>query len=194
MPNSYMPHLLITDEEPAICDALAEIAATEGYTFAVARDIRLARIQLERQMIGRSPAMQQLCIHIEKVAPTQATVLLMGKSGTGKELAAQAIHLASPRHNKPFLAVNYYAISPNLIESELFGHEKGSFTGADRQHMGYFERAQGGTLFLDEITQMSIKLQVRLLRVLETGRFMRVGTFAPDAIKAIQKYSWPDNI
>src|SRR5690606_2339961 len=92
------------------------------------------------------------------------------------ELAAEAIHLASPRHSKPFMPVNCGAIAPNLIESELFGHEKGSFTGADRQRIGYFERAQGGTLFLDEITEMSIELQVRLLRVLETGRFMRVGT------------------
>ncbi len=128
------------------------------------------------KMIGKSPAIQLLCAHIEKVAPTQATVLLVGESGTGKELAAEAIHLASPRRKKPFMPVNCGAISPNLIESELFGHEKGSFTGADRQHKGYFERASGGTLFLDEITEMSMELQVRLLRVLETGKFMRVGT------------------
>ena len=128
------------------------------------------------KMIGKSPAMQLLCAHIEKVAPTRATVLLVGESGTGKELAAEAIHLASPRHEQPFMPINCGAISPNLIESELFGHEKGSFTGADRQHKGYFERAKGGTLFLDEITEMSMELQVRLLRVLETGRFMRVGT------------------
>ncbi|MYN13024.1 response regulator [Pusillimonas sp. TS35] len=128
------------------------------------------------KMIGSSRAMQLLCAHIEKVAPTQATVLLVGESGTGKELAAEAIHLASPRSEGPFIAINCGAISPNLIESELFGHEKGSFTGADRQHKGYFERARGGTIFLDEITEMSMELQVRLLRVLETGRFMRVGT------------------
>lgn len=128
------------------------------------------------RIVGKSPAIQLLCAHIEKVAPTQATVLLVGESGTGKELAAEAIHLASPRHKKPFMAVNCGAISPNLIESELFGHEKGAFTGADKQHKGYFERADGGTLFLDEITEMSMELQVRLLRVLETGRFMRVGT------------------
>lgn len=128
------------------------------------------------KMIGTSRAMQLLCTYIEKVAPTQATVLLVGESGTGKELAAEAIHLASSRHDKPFMPINCGAISPNLIESELFGHEKGSFTGADRQHKGYFERARGGTLFLDEITEMSMDLQVRLLRVLETGRFMRVGT------------------
>lgn len=128
------------------------------------------------KIIGKSPAIELLCSHIEKVAPTSATVLLIGESGTGKELAAEAIHLASRRRAKPFMPVNCGAISPNLIESELFGHEKGSFTGADRQHKGYFERASGGTLFLDEITEMSMELQVRLLRVLETGRFMRVGT------------------
>ena len=127
------------------------------------------------RIVGDSPAIQLLCAHIEKVAPTQATVLLVGESGTGKELAAEAIHLASTRHEMPFMAVNCGAISPNLIESELFGHEKGAFTGADRQHKGYFERANGGTLFLDEITEMSMDLQVRLLRVLETGCFMRVG-------------------
>lgn len=129
-----------------------------------------------QRIVGESPAIQLLCAHIEKVAPTQATVLLVGESGTGKELAAEAIHLASRRRASAFMAVNCGAISPNLIESELFGHEKGSFTGADRQHKGYFERAHGGTLFLDEITEMSMELQVRLLRVLETGRFMRVGT------------------
>ena len=128
------------------------------------------------RIVGKSPAIQLLCAHIEKVAPTMATVLLVGESGTGKELAAEAIHLASPRHDKPFMAVNCGAISPNLIESELFGHEKGAFTGAERQHKGYFERANGGTIFLDEITEMSMELQVRLLRVLETGCFMRVGS------------------
>ncbi len=259
-----MPHLLITDDDAAIRELIAQIAGDEGYTVAQAGDIRQARIQIERQkpdvvlldmqlpdgdgmefwnsqalsdsqvvfitahssvdsaiqalrcgavdyllkpvslrrlqgvlreiksllqeqplpgatdwfakMIGHSRPMQLLCAHIEKVAPTRATVLLVGESGTGKELAAEAIHLASPRHEKPFMPVNCGAISPNLIESELFGHEKGSFTGADRLHKGYFERASGGTLFLDEITEMSMELQVRLLRVLETGRFMRVGT------------------
>src|SRR5690606_32764936 len=128
------------------------------------------------RIVGKSPAIQLLCAHIEKVAPTQATVLLVGESGTGKELAAEAIHLASPRHKKPFMAVNCGAISPNLIESELFGHEKGAFTGADKQHKGYFERADGGTLLLDEITEMSMAMQGLLLAVLETTRFMRAGT------------------
>ena len=133
-------------------------------------------------MVGKSRALELLCAHIEKVAPTQATVLLIGESGTGKELAAEAIHRASTRHKQPLISINCGAISSNLIESELFGHEKGSFTGADRQHKGYFERACGGTLFLDEITEMSLELQVRLLRVLETGRFMRVGTHEEIAV------------
>lgn len=128
------------------------------------------------RMVGDSNPMKVLRQHIEKVAPTRATVLLVGESGTGKELAAEAVHLASARRDKPFMPLNCGAISPNLIESELFGHEKGSFTGADRQHKGYFERAHGGTLFLDEITEMPMELQVRLLRVLETGAFMRVGS------------------
>jgi len=127
-------------------------------------------------MLGVSPAMQKLYEHISRVAPTEATVLLLGESGTGKELVAQTIHLQSRRHKQPFLPVNCGAISPQLIESEIFGHEKGSFTGADRQHKGYFERASGGTLFLDEVVEMPIELQVKLLRVLETGSFMRIGS------------------
>jgi two-component system response regulator AtoC len=128
------------------------------------------------QMLGAAPVMQKLYNHIGRVAPTEATVLLLGESGTGKELAAQTIHDLSLRQKQPFLPVNCGAISPQLIESEIFGHEKGSFTGADRQHKGYFERANGGTLFLDEITEMPIELQVKLLRVLETGSFMRIGS------------------
>jgi DNA-binding NtrC family response regulator len=113
---------------------------------------------------------------IARVAPTEATVLLLGESGTGKEIAARTIHELSRRRKLPFLAINCGAISPNLIENEMFGHERGSYTGADRQHKGYFEQAHGGTLFLDEITEMPLELQVRLLRVLETGQLMRIGT------------------
>lgn len=128
------------------------------------------------RMYGVSPRMCELYRQISRVAPLGLTVLLIGESGTGKELAAHAVHELSPRRQRPFIAVNCGAISPNLIESEMFGHERGSFTGADRQHKGYFERADGGTLFLDEVTEMPLDLQVKLLRVLETGRFMRVGT------------------
>ncbi len=128
------------------------------------------------KLFGKSERMQELYRQIGRVAPTTVTTLLIGESGTGKELAAHAIHELSPRRQRPFIAVNCGAISPNLIESEMFGHERGSFTGADRQHKGYFERADGGTLFLDEVTEMPLDLQVKLLRVLETGQFMRVGT------------------
>ncbi|QRR32613.1 sigma-54-dependent Fis family transcriptional regulator [Hydrogenophaga sp. YM1] len=125
---------------------------------------------------GQSPAMRRVYEQIHRVAPTSVTVLITGESGSGKELVAQTVHGFSRRHAGPFLAVNCGAISPHLMESEIFGHEKGSFTGADRQHLGFFERAGGGTLFLDEITEMPLDLQVKLLRVLETGRFMRVGS------------------
>ena len=127
------------------------------------------------QLWGRSPNMLRVYEQISRVAGTGVTVFITGESGTGKEVVAQTIHDLSRRRKMPFLGVNCGAISPNLIESEIFGHEKGSFTGADRQHQGFFERAAGGTLFLDEITEMPLDLQVKLLRVLETGRFMRVG-------------------
>jgi two-component system response regulator AtoC len=125
---------------------------------------------------GKSPPMQRLYEQISRVASTSVTVFVTGQSGTGKEVVAQTVHDLSRRRKHPFLAVNCGAISPNLIESEIFGHEKGSFTGAERQHQGFFERASGGTLFLDEITEMPLELQVKLLRVLETGRYMRVGS------------------
>ena len=128
------------------------------------------------KMLGVSPVMQRVYDLIARVAPTAATVLITGESGTGKEMVAQTVHQLSRRKKQPFLAVNCGAISPQLIESEMFGHEKGSFTGASRQHRGYFERAHGGTLFLDEITEMPLELQVKLLRVLESGTFSRVGS------------------
>lgn len=125
---------------------------------------------------GRAPAMLPVYEQISRVAGTGVSVFIQGESGTGKELVAQTVHDLSRRRKKPFLAVNCGAISPNLIESEIFGHEKGAFTGADHQHQGFFERASGGTLFLDELTEMPLELQVKLLRVLETGRYMRVGS------------------
>ena len=128
------------------------------------------------QLWGTSEPMLRVYEQISRVAGTGVTVFVTGESGTGKEVVAQTVHDLSRRRKRPFLAVNCGAISPNLIESEIFGHEKGSFTGADRQHQGFFERAHGGTLFLDEITEMPLELQVKLLRVLETGRFMRVGS------------------
>jgi DNA-binding NtrC family response regulator len=136
----------------------------------------LRRLGRFGKLVGRSATMQEVYDKIARVAPTEATVLLLGESGTGKEIVARTIHELSRRRKHPFLAINCGAISPNLIENEMFGHERGSYTGADRQHKGYFEQAHGGTLFLDEITEMPLELQVRLLRVLETGTLMRVGT------------------
>ena len=128
------------------------------------------------RLLGAAPSMQHVYDQIQRVAPTAATVLITGESGTGKELVAQTIHDLSRRRKELFLPVNCAAISPQLIESEMFGHERGSFTGATREHKGYFERASGGTVLLDEITEMPVELQVKLLRVLESGVFMRVGS------------------
>jgi DNA-binding NtrC family response regulator len=126
-------------------------------------------------LIGTSPPMQAVYDLIGRVARTDASVLITGETGTGKEVVARTIHSLSRRSKEAFLPVNCGAISANLIESELFGHERGSFTGAERSHKGYFERAHEGTLFLDEITEMPLELQVRLLRVLETATVTRVG-------------------
>jgi len=126
-------------------------------------------------MLGESPEMKEVTEHLRKIAPSMASVMLVGESGTGKEVAAELLHAHSTRASKPFVSVNCGAIPANLVEAELFGYERGAFTGAVRQHQGYFERARGGTLFLDEITEMPIDLQAKLLRVLETGRMVRVG-------------------
>ena len=127
-------------------------------------------------LIGSSAAMQKVYDLIERVGPTEAGVFVTGESGTGKELVAETLHRLSRRKSRSFVAVNCGALAPSLIESEFFGHEKGSFTGADRRRVGYFERANGGTLFLDEITEMPQELQVKLLRVLEVGAVTRVGS------------------
>lgn len=126
-------------------------------------------------LYGSSPGMQHVYSLIERVAQTDATVLIVGESGSGKELVANTIHRMSRRAKQPFVAVNCGAIPATLIEAELFGYEKGAFTGAAKTHRGYLERASGGTLFLDEISEMPPEMQVRLLRVLETGTFCRVG-------------------
>jgi DNA-binding NtrC family response regulator len=126
-------------------------------------------------MLGQSQTMQNVFDILRKVARTDAPVLITGPSGSGKEVAALTIHRLSRRAGKPFVAFNCGAVSPTLIESELFGHERGSFTGADKRRVGYFEEASGGTLFLDEITEMSAEMQIRLLRVLEERTLRRVG-------------------
>jgi len=134
------------------------------------------KIQEELGIIGKSEKMRELVEVIYSVAPTDISVLITGESGTGKEVFAKAIHELSPRKDKPMISVNCGAIPEGLLESELFGHEKGSFTGAVGTKKGYFELADGGMIFLDEIGEMPIQLQVKLLRVLESGEFMRVGS------------------
>ena len=131
------------------------------------------------QLIGKSRSMQVVFDTVEKVAPSGATVLIEGESGTGKELVAKAIHFNSPRRDKPFVAVSGSALAETLLESELFGHEKGAFTGAVATRKGRFELAHGGTLFLDEIGELSAGLQVKLLRVLQERSFERVGGTRP---------------
>lgn len=133
----------------------------------------------QQEIIGKSVAMQELFRTIGRLSKTSISVLITGESGTGKELVAKALHMHSPRANKPFIAINTAAIPKDLLESELFGHEKGSFTGAQTQRQGRFEQANGGTLFLDEIGDMPAELQTRLLRVLADGEFYRVGGTQP---------------
>lgn len=162
---------------PRLRSILARLAGPGAATAEVVNGrAELRKLDRFGRLMGSSRAMQQVYEEVARVAATSATVLLTGESGTGKEVVAQTIHDLSRRQKQPFLPVNCGAISPQLIESELFGHEKGSFTGAVRDHRGYFERAHGGTLFLDEITEMHVDLQVKLLRVLETHFFARVGS------------------
>ncbi|HUJ52060.1 MAG TPA: nitrogen regulation protein NR(I) [Steroidobacteraceae bacterium] len=131
------------------------------------------------ELLGRAPAMQQVFRAIGRLARSSVTVLITGESGTGKELVARALHEHSPRSGRPFIALNTAAIPADLLESEMFGHERGAFTGADTLRRGRFEQADGGTLFLDEIGDMSMPLQTRLLRVLAEGEFYRVGGQTP---------------
>src|SRR6266849_3971859 len=152
-----------------------------------AERLRLGRAnrELQRQLdekfgfegvIGNSPKMHDIIAKLRDIAPTSATVLIQGETGTGKELVAKAIHTNSPRKNKPFVAMNCTALNENLLEDELFGHEPGSFTGAERLRKGRFEHANGGTLFLDEVGDMPVTLQAKLLRVLENKEVLRIGS------------------
>jgi len=133
------------------------------------------KLALKHDIVGRSPKIQKVFEFIRKVAPADSTVLIQGESGTGKELVARAIHSNSPRADGPFVAINSAAIAASLLESELFGHEKGAFTGAVSQKKGKMELADGGTLFLDEISELAPELQAKLLRVLQEREFERVG-------------------
>ncbi|MGH8309947.1 MAG: sigma-54-dependent transcriptional regulator, partial [Steroidobacteraceae bacterium] len=166
--------------KPADLERVQAVLRHAKKTSALQHEIGELREELRKlgrfgRILGSSPSMQQLYDQLGRVAPTTATAMLIGESGTGKELAAHTVHELSRRRDAPFMPLNCGAVAPQLIESELFGHERGSFTGADRQHKGFFERANGGSIFLDEITEMPMELQVKLLRVLETGTFMRVG-------------------
>lgn len=134
---------------------------------------------LAPEILGQAPAMQEVFRAIGRLSHSHATVLIQGESGAGKELIARALYRHSPRHNSPFIAINTAAIPRDLLESELFGHERGAFTGAAAQRRGHFEQAEGGTLFLDEIGDMPAELQTRLLRVLSDGHFYRVGGQLP---------------
>ena len=145
------------------------------------RQYRLLREAMEEQyglhrFVGRSKAMREALSMVDRAAPSRSTVLISGESGTGKELVARAIHFASPRKEGPFVSVNCMAFNPGVLESELFGHERGSFTGATSMRRGRFEQANGGTLFLDEVGELTPDLQVKFLRVLQERRFERVGS------------------
>lgn len=160
------------DELVILCRKLSERQRLSGLTELLTRDIKSISYD---KFIGNSKAARQMLDMISKVTPTDTTVLLAGKSGTGKELVAHLIHENSSRREKPFIPVNCAALTETLLESELFGHEKGAFTGADKRKLGRFELADGGVIFLDEIGETSPALQTKLLRVLEERQFVRVG-------------------
>ena len=167
---------------------LTAIAAMAAVAMENARHVELlneenrrlqGEINLRHCMVGDSPKMREVLQFTAKAAPTEATVLLRGESGTGKELVARAIHQNSPRHDKPFVAINCAALTESLLESELFGYEKGAFTNALSQKKGKLETADGGTIFLDEVGELAPTLQAKLLRVLQEREFDRVGGTRP---------------
>jgi two-component system nitrogen regulation response regulator GlnG len=165
----YLPKPFDIDEA---IELVQKAARQNGHN--IGRDNEVAAASLS-SIIGTAPAMQEVYRSIGRLARSSMTVLITGESGTGKELVAQALHQHSPRKERAFVALNTSAIAADLLESELFGHERGAFTGADSRRIGRFEQADGGTLFLDEIGDMSIGLQTRLLRVLAESEFYRVG-------------------
>jgi two-component system NtrC family response regulator len=165
--------------KPVDMDELRLVLQRCAYVAELEHEYRAAqqgrRHELFEDMLGVSPPMQIVFEFVRKVAPTSAPVLILGESGTGKEMVARALHHRSPQRNGPFVAINCNAIPENLLESELFGHEKGAFTGAHTQRRGHIESAAGGTLFLDEIGELPASLQVKLLRYLQEKTFQRVG-------------------
>ena len=170
--------------KPLDVERLRKILQDISQTKRLPDELRELRSEQQRTgrfvgIVGRSDPIVRACELISRIAPSSASVLITGESGSGKDVVARAIHELSRRRHGPWVPVNCGAISPSLMESELFGHERGSFTGAERRHKGYFEQATRGTLFLDEITEMPIELQVKLLRVLETNSLSRVGGEQP---------------
>ena len=141
-----------------------------------------------RQMVAQSACMREMLSQLDRIAAADATVLVQGESGTGKELVAHAIHARSPRRDRPFVRLNCAALPEGMLESELFGHEKGAFTGAVRQHPGRFELAHGGSIFLDEVGAADAKVQLRLLRVLQEHEFERVGGKAWEGKRANPRF------
>src|SRR3954471_1762545 len=171
-------HYLVKPLDMAELRAIVEKAGERRRLTRANRDLRR---QLDEKfgfegVIGNSPKMHDVIARLKAYAPTRATVLILGESGTGKELAARALHFNSPRRAKTFVAMNCTALNENLLDDELFGHEPGAFTGADRLRKGRFEHATGGTLFLDEVGDMPLALQPKLLRVLENGEIVRIGS------------------
>lgn len=170
-------------------DFLEKPLSTDKLLVTVENALRLSRLEDENrelrrrlgkhELIGSGPAMKKLLVQIDRVSASETRVCILGETGTGKELVARAIHEKSPRHENAFITLNCAAVPAELIESELFGHEKGAFTGAAVRHLGKFEQAEGGTLFLDEIGDMPVSMQAKLLRVLEEGEVERVGGDKP---------------
>src|SRR5215470_4958570 len=180
--NDSYPLVYVVDDDVSVRES--EKGPVSSAALRVALDPEVANEEKDSpsaadEMIGSSPAFRAVVKRVALVAPTDSTVLILGETGTGKELAARAIHARSHRSSRPMVSVNLAAIQPSLIASELFGHEKGSFTGALRQRLGRFELAEGGTIFLDEIGDLPFETQIALVRVLQEREFERLGGNKP---------------
>lgn len=172
-------HYRLPIDMSVLGETLEDVSLYFQHLNAKGESILTSQLDQYGLLVGSCAPMHKLYRLIRRVAKTDANVLIIGESGSGKELVAQTVHLASDRNQQPFIAINCGAIAPELIDSELFGHEKGAFTGANNAHDGVFEQARGGTLFLDEITEMPLEHQVKLLRVLETGEYRPIGSSQP---------------